>query len=198
MPKRFSRLNYALKLLQNPATIDDPNATPIDPPDNSALKNFADFRAGKKKIKVEYPDESKPGSIITVGVRPFSLPIDAANQFLVPISNRANEEKQNLMAATHNHLANTDDVVENASLVPARAIIFRTDSGATEQVKTSSITGLKYTTKAGESFTIPFGAAATGDETYELPARTAIVAQIKGNQTLKLTVSFEPENFRRR
>ena len=198
MGKRFSRLDYAMKLLQDPSRVDDENATPVEPPAGSALDNYAKFLTGKKKLEVNYPDDSKPGSIITVGIRAFGLPATANNSFLVPISERANEQKKALMEATHNHLKDVDNLVENASLTPAKAIIFRAENNATAQVKTSSITGLKYKRIAGVSFTIPFGAAETGDEAYELPARTAIVQQLDSNQNLNLSVSFEPEHFRRR
>ncbi|PHJ62793.1 hypothetical protein VF14_26870 [Nostoc linckia z18] len=195
MGKRFNNLNAALKYLRPPGA-NDTTEIP-DAPSGSQLRQFQDYKAGKRMITYTRSTTSNPGDIAAAALKPFALPAANTNSFLVDISQRAitNFTAAGLSAAELN-IDTTPEGITNLTKVngftPARATV-KNVTGTTATTKTSKITGDTYKSKAGASYTYPFGRS-TDDPSYSevKAAIAAAVAAASGNKG----VSFKPEIYR--
>jgi len=198
MAKRFSRLKFAVKMLEG-----------TTPPAGSALANFLLFQAGNPEYTPKPAAgavEPRGGSIIR-GVSPFGKPIGTAN---------ANSEKVAISGRAFNQIAavgldatgtgannlNLLETFNNAgSFEPAKITIFVGASGSGDPTK-STITRLSYKKRVGNSYTYPFGATGTAPNDHEQTKATvlaaAVAAKDAGDAANSYSCTFKPERFRRR
>lgn len=194
--KRFSRLDHALKLLRNPANVNDPNAVTPDPPANSALAKYANFAAGKVHINIVRDAGSLPGELIQFGIQPFGYASIDANKTMVVGSKRANQGISTYFdLGILNHLVGGGGQIR-VGFQPARAIVLDVTSQSTTS-ETSKITGIKYKKKAAKSLTYPFGAGTGTDEKFEMDVRAKLVASLNSKQP-DASITFKPEGLKAR
>lgn len=194
--KRFSRLDMALQYLRRPTDVGDPTAVAPAAPTGSALAEYEKFTAKKKHINITRSSDSLQKSIIEIGVQPFGLINNAANQTIVGMSQRAQPFINTFgITAALNHQPVAASF-KRVGFIPARAIIRDVAATATAAPKTSQITGIPYKTKGGKSYTFPFGQGA-GDQATEFGARAAIVAALQGSRPAA-SVSFKGEDMKSR
>lgn len=193
--KRFNNLDSALKYLRPPGA-NDTTEIP-DAPTNSQLRQYQDYKAGKRMITYTRATSSNPGDLTAASLKPFALPAADTTSFLVDISQRAITNFTAAgISATNLNIDTTPEGVANLTKVngftPARAII-KNVTGTTATTKTSKITGDTYKTKAAASYTYPFGRGSTNVSYSQVKAAIAsAVANASGNKG----VSFQPENYR--
>lgn len=198
MARRFSRLKYAVKLLEG-----------TTPPAGSALANFLLFQAGNPEYTPKPAAgavEPRGGSIVR-GVSPFGKPIGTAN---------ANSEKVSISGRAFNQVtavgldatgtgANNLNLLEtfnnSGSFEAAKIIVFIGASGPGELTR-STILRTQYKKRAGNSYTYPFGATGTAPNDHEQTKATALAAAIAakdaGDAANSYSCTFKPEKFRRR
>ena len=87
----------------------------------------------------------------------------------------------------------TAEYKKNGSFVPAKARIATIVAGTTE---TSKITGRKYKTKTGTSYTVPMGQT-SGTLRYQQTLKAILTDGVFSGSSATHTVSFDPEEFRR-
>ncbi|MEC4896394.1 MAG: hypothetical protein SAL07_25845, partial [Oscillatoria sp. PMC 1051.18] len=169
MPKRFSRLNYALKTLKNPnADAGDPAP---NPPAGSILEKFNTRYA--RNIVYQRDTNSRPGNLLEVVINPFGKKInaDGANRRKVKFSSRASTALDATIKNKANFITGADAGGDEVrGFIPAKAIITNYTGNGTPT--DSKITGIKYLKRDSNSWTMPFGASAT--EPFEDEARDAI------------------------
>jgi hypothetical protein len=183
MPKRFSRLKYALRALQNPL-----ESSSNTPPAGSVLDNYNKVVTGQTKPTYTREAASKPGSLLTRAVNPFG--IDSANApALIKVSNRsfANSSISATRTACSILADNATGAMRYLRFRPAQVVIFLISASQTETLSTSKITGVKYNPREGSSFVLPFGKGVAGDSYSD--KRGAILAAAPDTQGL----SFKPE-----
>jgi hypothetical protein len=195
MGKRFNNLDAALKYLRPPGA-NDTTEIP-DAPAGTQLRQYQDYKGGKRVITYTRNASSNPGDITSAALKPFALPAANTTSYLVDISQRA---ITNFTAAGVDAGAlNIDTTPEGTAnlqklngFTPARAVI-KNVTGTTATTKTSKVTGDTYKSKAGASYTYPFGRS-TDDPSYSevKAAITAAVSAATGNKG----VSFKPEIYR--
>lgn len=174
MPKRFSRLKYAVKKL---------GAT-----GGAAIEAYQRFERGESNYTTTPVDK---GAEVSVIIQPFGYSTD--RPVITSYSGRA---AQNLAgagvdAALLGHLAADPDAGYQPGFIPAKAIVFvGTAAGV---VTTSKITGLSYKKKGGASYTFPFGRV--GAAAGEFERQAAIVTAVEG--TAARSVSFQSERMYR-
>lgn len=196
MPKRFNNLDTALKYLRPPGATDA--AESPDAPVGSQLRQYQDFKAGKRVVSYTRASGSLPGNIVSAVLRPFALPAADTSNFLVDISQRSitNIASVGLTLATLN-IDTTPEGTANLTKVigftPARAIV-RNVTGTGQGTPTpSKITGASYKKKAASSYSFPFGRS-VADPSYS-EVKAAITGAIAGAGANK-GVSFKPEIYR--
>lgn len=185
MPKkRFSRYKFAKKVSKGTAA------------DGSPLARYMDYASGKTIVEYDRSESSNPGGYAYIKICPFGTEVGEIYQ--VPMSKRTSDNLSNLINAVtsfnHQVTADTDVVNINSNLEPAKAIINVSGSGTT--LKTSKITGMKYTQETGSaSYTVPFGGdKAAGDDRIFLNVAKAIKAGVK-EKNAEYTASFKPERW---
>jgi hypothetical protein len=198
MARRFSRLKYAVKLLEG-----------TTPPAGSALANFLLFQAGNPEYTPRPAAgavEPRGGSIIR-GVSPFGKPIGTSN---------ANSEKVSISGRAFNQItavgldatgtgANNLNLLEtfnnSGTFEAAKITVFMGASGPGE-VTRSTILRTQYKKRPGNSYTYPFGATGTApndhEQTKAISLATAIAAKDATDATNSYSCTFKPERFRRR
>jgi hypothetical protein len=196
MVKRFSRLKFAVKMLEG-----------TTPPAGSALANFLLFQAGNPEYTpkpAEGAMEARGGSIVR-GVNPFGKPIAAnANSQKVGVSGRAFTQVTAIgLDATGtggNNLNLLETFNNSGSFEAAKITVFTGPSGPGTATR-STITRLNYKKRAGNSYTYPFGATGTAPDDHEQTKATglaaAIAAKDAGDATNSYSCTFKPERFRR-
>ncbi len=196
MGRRFNNLEAALKYLRPPGAIEG-SAVP-DAPENTQLKKYQDYKAGKVIVSYPRTATSNPGGFQGVALKPFALPSADTQSYLVQASERAISGigTAGITAAVLNidiTPEGTADLESPLGFTPARAVI-KNVTGTTGTSETSKITGDRYKKKAAVSYTYPFGKGAAGAASYsEVKADIAsAVAGADGNKG----VSFKPEIFR--
>lgn len=188
----------------------------------SRLGNFADFKAGKRKIKISVVLSAADKKRYAYGAYPFNVSVPAsptaADLFQVTIT----KYSTNLMrdgGVKDNDLGlvlKTDTVSPTVEPQYYPALIkafFPTSATAGTVTKTSDITGDSYKRVAGKSASAPFGRqikakdAKTADATATLvgseeeDVKKYLMDLLKGDaqDTAKASsVSYEPEVFRGR
>lgn len=195
--KRFSRYNFALKSLRPKGTDADANPVVPDAPNNTPLREFQLFKAGKKTINITRADASKQGSIDQAVLYAFGLPYTDANKINAPISARAKAGVGNIsldLANDLNHLigGNGRDLVGFQS---AKVVVKNT--GTTVSSPTSNITGAEYKTKKGPTYTLPFGPGSSADEKFELEVREKIFTKVS-TALPRAGITFKPETLLKR
>lgn len=189
MAKRFSRLKYALKAIQDPTSDTEANR----PPAGSILFKYNEFAIGSRDVEYPRDPDSNPGELKTVGVNPFGYPVSAESLVKVPISNRV-LTNQTLSASRDaaNIQTNTSAVVLDLDgFVPAKATVFIEAATQPTTPETSKITGVRYKKRAGTSFSFPYGSK-TG-EIHESVVRAGI--QVAVVQITRGSVSFKSEKL---
>jgi hypothetical protein len=142
MPKRFNKLNAALKYLR-PLSGGE-NATVPDAPAGTALKKFQDYKSGKIKVEYTRSNSSKPGETLDVSLRPFAFPAADARTILTTISTRAKSSFVTFeLDLAKLGLDETPEptAIEMAGFKPARAICKHTTGTTPGAATTSKITG---------------------------------------------------------
>ncbi|WP_017656230.1 hypothetical protein [Fortiea contorta] len=193
MAKRFNNLKSALKLLRPLSGTGDA----VDLADTSALGFFQAVQAGKKKVEYgDRPEGSEPGSLVPYALVPFATPVNTAPKVLTALSKRSETgfSASGITAADANiskEAANLSAAVELVGFVAAKCTIRVV--GSTTETKTSKLTGQKYKTKGGRSYTYPIGFG-TGEAAKGFKdVKAAIVAKAKSNTR---SLSFIPEIYR--
>jgi len=198
MAKRFSRLKFAVKMLEG-----------TTPPAGSALANFLLFQAGNPEY-VPKPGagamEPRGGTIVR-GVSPFGKPIGTANanSEKVAISGRAFNQVTAVGLDATGTGANNLNLLEtfnnSGNFEAAKITVFVGASGSGDPTR-STITRLSYKKRAGNSYTYPFGATGTAPNDHEQTKATALAAAIAtkdaGDAAMSYSCTFKPERFRRR
>lgn len=194
MGRRFNNLDAALKYLRPPGA-NESSEVP-DAPIGTQLRNYQDYKAGKKVIKITRSADSLPGDIKSCALKPFGEPAASTTKFLVDISGRSLTG----IAATGVTVAtlNIDTTAEGTAnltkvngYVPARAVIAVIPTGAGTPTP-SKITGDSYKKKAVKSYTLPFGAS-TDKPSYKQVKADVLAAASAG--TANRSVSFKPEKY---
>lgn len=193
MPKRFNNLKSALKLLR-PLSGEGQAA---DLPDTTALGFFQAVQAGKKQVEYgDRPEGSEPGVLISYALTPFATPVNDAPKVKVSISKRS-ETNIATAGVTADDLniskADTDisAAIEIYRFIPARATI-RVVTNQTTTSKTSKLTGRKYKTKGGSSYTYAFGFKAGETAKGYKDVKSVIATKVK---SATKSVSFTPERY---
>lgn len=191
MVKRFNNLNAALKYLR-PTTSTEDGVVP-DAPAGTPLKKYQDWKAGKVDIDYTRAASSNPGRIVKVSILPFALPAADTNEYVVPMSNRAQGQYAlfGLSAAALGIAAVDNNDVRARGFQPAKAAC-KNVTGTISTTVTSKLTGIPYKTKADAGYTFPFGRTAT-QATYS-DQKSAILALVVAAGETK-SVSFQPERF---
>ena len=198
MARRFSRLKFAVKMLEG-----------TTPPAGSALANFLLYQAGNPEYTPKPAAtalEPRGGSIVR-GLSPFGKPIGTgnANSEKVTISGRAFNQITALgLDATGtgaNNLNWLETFNNTGSFEAAKIIVFVGASGSGDPTK-STITRLSYKKRVGNSYTYPFGATGTAPNDHEQTKATALAAAIAakdaGDAANSYSCTFKPEKFKRR
>jgi hypothetical protein len=194
MPKRFNNLKAALKLLRPLAGGD-----PVDLADTSALGFFQAVQAGKKDVKYgDRPEGSEPGKLITYSLIPFATPVNTAPRVLVGMSQRSetNFAKAGLTAADLNVGKTAENLAAAADLVgfvAAKCTVRVSGTSTTE--KTSKLTGQKYKTKGGDSYSYPMGFGVGETAKGYKDVKSAVLAKVKTGSNNR-SASFTPEIYR--
>lgn len=185
MAKRFSKLKYALETLRTPNST---TATP-DAPAGTIARKYQDYKAGKVQLTYPRSEGSKPESILKVSIMPFYFGGAVGSEAIVAQSQRADEESTLAGIQTACNQITTDPELHArlAKFKPAKVTIF--NFGATSTTETSQITGVKYSKKAGASYTFPYGANAT--EKTDSAVRKDILAAVKTLGTASASFSSE-------
>lgn len=198
MAKRFSRLKFAVKMLEG-----------TTPPAGSALANFLLFQAGNPEYTPKPAAtalEARGGSIIR-GASPFGKPIGTnnANSQKVSMSGRASTQATalglNTTGTGENNLNLLDTFNNSGNFEPAKITVFVGATGSGDPTR-STITRLTYKKRAGNSYTYPFGATGTPPNDHEQTKATALAAAIAtkdaGDAANSYSCTFKPERFTRR
>jgi hypothetical protein len=195
MGRRFNNLDAALKYLRPPGATEE--AEIPDAPAGTQLRQYQDFKAGKRVVSYTRAAASLPGNIDAVSLLPFALPTTNTTRYLVDCSFRSIQGLSNTGLTVENlNIDPTPDESANLTklvgFTPARAVV-KNVTGTTASPKTSKITGDAYKAKAGASYTLPFGRS-TDKPSYS-QVKGEIVAAV-ANATGNKGVSFKPENYR--
>jgi hypothetical protein len=190
MAKRYSRYEFALKTLRNPAQVND-SAEIVAPPSSSALYQYYLFTTGQKVIEVNRTAASNPGKIEFIAIQPFGLSVATTNEVLVPFSNRAAERFSTFGGAALYGHKEAGSQSPNLALKPAQAII--SQFSGTTTPKTSSVTKVPYKRKEAQTYTVPFGATAT-DGAHERSKQLQIISAIEALNNVSVT--FKPETWK--
>ncbi|MDJ0593444.1 MAG: hypothetical protein QNJ72_26240 [Pleurocapsa sp. MO_226.B13] len=189
MARRFSRLKYALRAIQDPNSDEARN----EPPTGSILDKFQEFQSGSAGISYPRDEDSLPDSLDPVGVNPFGLLLNANNVVRIKISNRVLTETS-LSAVRTEAGIETDPanaVLTLSGFTPAKATVFIEDATQPTAPETSQITGIRYKKRAGSSYTVPYGQK-TG-QTIEGQVRAAITTAV--TSIPRASVSFKSERL---
>jgi len=198
MAKRFSRLKFAVKMLEG-----------TTPPAGSALANFLLFQAGNPEYTPKPAAgamEPRGGSIIR-GLNPFGKPIGTANanSQQVTVSGRAFTQLTvvglDATGAGANNLNLLETFNNSGNFEPAKITIFTGASGSVNATK-STITRLSYKKRVGNSYTYPFGSTGTAPDNHEQTKAVALAAAIAAKDAAdaanSYSCSFKPERFKRK
>lgn len=191
MAKRFNNLDAALKYLR-PTSAGEDGVVP-DAPTGTALRKYQDWKAGKVDIDYARSASSNPGRIVKVSIKPFALPSASTDEYIVPISNRAQSSYATFgLSAAALGIADIDsNDIRARGFIPAKASC-KNVTGTTPTTVTSKLTGLPYKTKADVGYTFPFGAI-TAQPSYG-DQKAAILALVIASGETK-AVSFKPEKY---
>jgi hypothetical protein len=187
MAKRFSRLKYGLNMLRTPNS----GAAAVDAPTGTVARKFQDYKAGKVKLTYVRDAASKPGEILRVSVLPFHFGGVANSEIIVAQSKRADvkAELAGVQTACNLITVNYQLHAKGGKFRPAKATVF--DFGTTSTAELSQITGIRYSKKAGNSYTFPYGASLA--EKAESEVRKGIIAAVDALGTS--SVSFSSEKY---
>ena len=193
MPKRFNNLDAALKYLRKTGTGDTGEAP--DAPVGSQLEQYQKFKGGKIAITYSRDNNSKPGSIDELIVKPFALDGDTADVALVGVSKRAKAAIANTGLALSDLNATEPSDSATAQRIfgfqPAKAIVNISQTATSNA--TSKITGRPYKKRNSDSYTFPFGKKDTTTNYAE--AKAAILAKVLTGDNNR-GVSFDSEVYR--
>ncbi|QYX30064.1 hypothetical protein [Sphaerospermopsis torques-reginae] len=193
MSKRFNNLDAALKYLRSPEAA--PDAEIPDAPAGTALRKYQDYKAGKVIIQYTRAQDSLPGTLNLVTIKPFGYLPASTVLVRVTLSNRS-AGQYSTVGLTEAALgitkiaAENDTSIELAGFKPARCTV-RNTTGTSAAPKDSKITGLKYKVKAGATYTFPLGRTTQKASYFE--QKSAIIALVETQATR--SVSFTPEKF---
>ena len=196
MARRFSRLKFAVKMLEG-----------TTPPAGSALANFLLFQAGNPEYTPKPGEgamEPRGGSIVR-GVNPFGKPIASnANSQRVGISGRAFQQVTAIgldATGTGGNNLNLLETFNNSGNFEAAKITVFTGVSGPGTATRSTITRLNYKKRAGNSYTYPFGSTGTAPDDHEQTKAVILAAAIAAKDATDATnsynCSFKPERFRR-
>lgn len=189
MPRRFSRLRYAINSLKTATSTGVPSL-----PAGSPLDNFQKYVAGDVEPTYVREPGSLPGAFLNVNIQPFGYLLDPNNFFIVPFSKRVNDASS---MSTVIPVCNHNDALTGTGILaeefePAKAIVTQT-TGTTQETETSQITGKEYRFKAKSSYTIPYGKK-TG-VLLEKEVRDAIVTAVNAISSGVFSVNFKSEKI---
>lgn len=189
--KRFNNLKAALKLLRPLAGGDA-----VDLADTSALGFYQAVAGGKKEVSYgDRPEGSEPGSLILYALTPFGTPATDAAKILVTMSKRSETGLPTSgLGVDDLAVVKTPAIIEAAvdaeGFIPAKVTVRVSGVSVTE--KTSKITGRKYKTKGGNSYTYPFGLVTTTLADGQKARKLAIAKKVKSDTR---SASFTPERI---
>lgn len=190
MAKRFKNLEAALNYLRS--TSDDGTGVNPQAPAGSQLRRYQEWVAGERSISYTRAAASKPGRIDELAILPFARP--SGPKLIVPVSQRAisNINVTGLSTTELNVSTELNLAVVRRGFKPAQANVTLLGSGTGSD--NSKITGRRYIKKGNRTYTLPFGAKATGDDRSFATVMDEIRAKILEGNTR--SVSFTPEVFR--
>ncbi|MEG4322556.1 MULTISPECIES: hypothetical protein [unclassified Microcoleus] len=198
--RRFSRLQFALKMLNGQA-----------PPAGSPLANYLQFKNGNPEFapKPAAGEVEPRGGVIVRGINPFGKPIggtDNPNSQKVKISGRAFPQVATVgLDATgtsgDNNLNLLDTFANSGGFVPAKITVFTGAIANVNANKLSSITRVNYRKQNGNSYTFPFGSTGTAPNNHEQTKANVLAGVIAtrdaGDTANIYRASFTPERFLR-
>jgi hypothetical protein len=184
MPKRFSRYEFALKAVDGA------------PPGGSPAGKYRDYKTGVTKPQYTRENGSNPGSLTTVGLKPFGTV--GATIYVAQYSERA-RGKMGTCGLSDSALGIDSTIPDNATVnpgfVPAKAVVQRRGSGGTPTP--SKITGVSYKKGGGAaSYTFPMGRKGESGEASSFVGMAGDIRQIIDTQQVPHSVSFKPEVWR--
>lgn len=194
MARRSAALDRALEALRTPASINTATSTAgiVEPPTGTVLHEYWKYVTKQKVVNYPRATTSQPGSLDIARIVPFGTDDDASNNTLVQYSARAKAVLATYMGTAANHLAATVEAYDRAGFRPAKVTIKIPGTQVTSPV--SKITGIEYKTKAGPSYTFPFGQGTTAALNREKEVKAAILTQVY-SVSAKATVTFKPEKI---
>lgn len=186
--RRFSdleRVYTALKLGKvDPSTL----------PQNLDFVKYAKWREGNGEARnIVRPDLKGE---VEVGVNAFGYSFgDAKGKIKISLSGRSNSFLNGFAPNAKFGVINTalDTYNRVSSFVPAKA---RIATIVPAKNPSSKITGRKYKTKVGASYTVPMGRT-TGTKQYQEQVNEILSDPVFVGSNATHTVSFDPEEFRR-
>lgn len=189
MTRRYKILDGALNYLKFGDTASD-----VTLPANTPLRSFQEWRNNERKITYERTEQSLPGSIDEVSLNPFGLPVDVANQYVVPVSNRAKVFGlgDSVLAAGNTDKDVPEGAIRTRGFVPAKAYVSVPFNDPRPGDPTSKLTGLKYARSNTRSFTLPYGASTANPRESEV--RAAIIAVV-AQDNIQNSVRFTSEKL---
>ena len=170
----------------------------IDLADTSALGFFQAVQAGKKAVEYgDRPEGSEPGELLLYSLVPFATPVNTAPKVKTYLSKRSESGigTAGITVADANISKTPADVaaaVELVGFIAAKAVI--RVSGTTTTTKTSKLTGQKYKTKGGSSYSYPIGFGVGETAKGFKDVKEAIATKVNTNPNR--SVSFTPEIYR--
>lgn len=179
MGKRFKNLEAALRYVKNAAGTGEPNV-----PANTPLDEYYKYKKEEKVLQYTRRDESKPGELLNVAVRPFAFDPDDEEIYIVDFSKRVSDETRVSALVTASNLTTTipDEATIVRGFVPAKCTVsFPNDTLDRDDVP-SQITGIPYNKVGKESYTFPYGSNAGGarEQLIRSDIRRALPATANG------------------
>jgi hypothetical protein len=159
-------------------------------PSNNKYRKYKEWKINPELRKLGDGVMPNTGDRTAYGIRPFGVLFDDANKTRIKISGRVHSAIATLGGVALFNLTATPDASFEGlpGYVPAKAILAAKTASTSN---TSKITGRKYKSRSGESYTVPFGKSAATDNEFDL--QDDIIA-IKGSTHV---ITFTPERLRR-
>jgi len=159
-------------------------------PANNKYRKYKEWKINPELRKLGDGVMPNTGDRTAYGIRPFGMLFDDANKTRIKLSGRVHGAIATLGGvALFNLTANPDGAFEGMpGYVPAKAILATKTASISS---TSKITGRRYKSRSGESYTVPFGRSDTNDTEFDLQDE---ILATKGSTHV---ITFTPERLRR-
>ncbi|WP_374822854.1 hypothetical protein [Aerosakkonema sp. BLCC-F183] len=171
------------------------SAEAVQAPAGTQLKKFQDYLGGSITVSYSRNADSQTKGLLAYTGKLFGLKGEESKA-LMRVSKRAIDGKGNAGIDPTEDLQITagNTGVFNGNYVPANAIVSTRNTTGTVSTKDSQLTGRKYKTKGGASYTYPFGRKADTDIIKDRieAIKTKVGVAVEGKSR---SVSFLPEDI---